>query len=128
LSPPLLHVTRKDTSRLIPSRFPPVGILDTIVAADDLEHIDELENWTNDRLSSELGIIMTIPAAEWVVGQPQATAVIAAYCHPHPTGGRFNDCGFRRLRPGIPIERGHAFRSKAATFSDEGDRAPLPAW
>jgi hypothetical protein len=23
-------------------------------------------------------------------------------------------CGFRRLRPGIPIERGHAFRSKAA--------------
>jgi hypothetical protein len=38
------------------------------------------------------------------------------------------DCGFRRLRPGNPIERGHAFRSKAATFSDEGDRAPLPAW
>jgi hypothetical protein len=36
-------------------------------------------------------------------------------------------CGFRRLRPGNPIERGHAFRSKAATFSDEGDRAPLPA-
>ena len=91
MSPPLLHVTRKDTSRLIPSRFPPVGILDTIVAADDLEHIVELENWTNDRLSSELGIIMTIPAAEWVVGQPQATAVMAAYCHPHPTGGRFND-------------------------------------
>src|SRR5437763_4511245 len=29
-------------------------------------------------------------------------------------------CGFRRLRPGIPIERGHAFRSKAATCSDEG--------
>ena len=31
-------------------------------------------------------------------------------------------CGFRRLRPGIPIERGHAFRSKAATCSDEGGR------
>jgi hypothetical protein len=36
-------------------------------------------------------------------------------------------CGFRRLRPGNPNERGHAFRSKAATFSDEGDRGPLPA-
>jgi transposase len=36
-------------------------------------------------------------------------------------------CGFRRLRPGNPIECGHAFRSKAATCSDEGDRAPLPA-
>ncbi len=31
-------------------------------------------------------------------------------------------CGFRRLRPGIPIERGHAFRSKAATCSEEGGR------
>jgi hypothetical protein len=28
----------------------------------------------------------------------------------------------RGLRPGIPIERGHAFRSKAATCSDEGGR------
>jgi len=26
------------------------------------------------------------------------------------------------LRPGIPIERGHAFRTKAATCSDEGGR------
>jgi hypothetical protein len=31
-------------------------------------------------------------------------------------------CGFRRLWPGIPIERGHAFRLKAATCSDEGGR------
>jgi hypothetical protein len=31
------------------------------------------------------------------------------------------------LRPGNPIERGQAFRSKAATLSDEGDRAPLSA-
>jgi hypothetical protein len=37
------------------------------------------------------------------------------------------ECGFRRLRPCNPIEGGHAFRSKAVTFSDEGDRAPLPA-
>jgi hypothetical protein len=25
---------------------------------------------------------------------------------------RVSACGFRRLRPGNPIERGHAFRSK----------------
>ena len=31
-------------------------------------------------------------------------------------------CGFRGLRPGIPIERDHAFQSKAATCSDEGGR------
>jgi hypothetical protein len=83
-------VSRKDTSRFIPSRFPPVGILDTISDPYDLQYIIELENWTNDRLSSELGLIMTIPAAEWVVGVPNATAVMAAYCHPHAEGGRFN--------------------------------------
>jgi hypothetical protein len=39
------------------------------------------------------------------------------------------------LRPGIPIERGHAFRSKAATCSDEGGkiaalgaRPDYPGW
>ncbi|HKG00944.1 MAG TPA: hypothetical protein VKB15_10005, partial [Xanthobacteraceae bacterium] len=40
-------------------------------------------------------------------------------------------CGFRRLRPGIPIERGHAFRSKAATCSGEGGRgvvAGMRSW
>ena len=90
LIPSTTLVQAKDTSCLIPSRYPPVGILDTICDPADLQYIIELENWTNDRLSSELGIIMTIPAAEWVVGTPHATAVMAAYCHPHPDGGRFN--------------------------------------
>jgi hypothetical protein len=90
LKPSTTLVNRKDTSRLIPSRFPPAGILDTISEPADLQYIIELENWTNDRLSSELGLLMTIPAAEWVIGQPHATAVMAAYCHPHPDGGRFN--------------------------------------
>ena len=52
----------------------------------------------------------------------QALAVTVVLVH----GGFV--CEFRRLRPCNPIERGHAFRSKATTFSDEGDRAPLPAW
>src|SRR5882672_922499 len=32
------------------------------------------------------------------------------------------ECGFRGLRPWIPIERDHAFQSKAATCSAEGGR------
>ena len=28
-------------------------------------------------------------------------------------------CGFRRCRPGIPIEAGHLFRSKSATHSGD---------
>ena len=42
-----------------------------------------------------------------------------------------HDCGFRGLRPGIPIERDHAVRSNAATCSDEGGRgvvAGMRSW
>jgi hypothetical protein len=91
LTPPTTRVTRRDTHRLIPSRFPPAGILDTVASPKDLAAVIELEGWTNDRLSSELGIILTIPKDEWVMGSPGANAVMAAYCHPHPNGGRFND-------------------------------------
>jgi hypothetical protein len=77
-SPPAIRIDRKNTSRLIPSRFPPAGILDTIASPQDLEHIIELEGWTNDRLSAELGAIMTVPAGEWVMGQPHATVIMAA--------------------------------------------------
>lgn len=88
---PLARVAQRDTHRLIPSRFPPVGILDTIAAPEDLALVIELEGWTNDRLSTELGVIFTIPPEEWVTGRPHATVVMAAFCHPHPSGGRFND-------------------------------------
>lgn len=88
--PPLRQVAARDTCRLIPSRFPPTGILDTIAAPEDLDAVIALEGWTNDRLSGELGLIKAIAPDEWAVGAPYATVVMAAYCHPHPNGGRFN--------------------------------------
>jgi len=51
----------------------------------------ELEGWTNDRISAELGLLPTLPPGEWVLGHPHATAIMAAYCHPHSEGGRFNE-------------------------------------
>jgi len=36
--------------RLIPSRFPPIGLFDTVATAADLRPVMELEGWTNDRL------------------------------------------------------------------------------
>ena len=91
LNPPEVHLSRRGTVRLIPARYPSVGILDQIAAPGDLEAIFELEGWTNDRINNELGVIHTIPRDEWVVGAPMATIVMAAYCHPRPGGGRFND-------------------------------------
>jgi hypothetical protein len=89
LSPPIVAAGLKDTHRLIPSLYPPTGILDLITVPEDFEAVAELEGWTNDRISAELGVLSIVPAPEWVLGRANATAIMAAYCHPHETGGRF---------------------------------------
>jgi hypothetical protein len=89
--PPVSHIKRSNTHRLIPSRYPAVGILDEVASPEDLEFIWELESWTNDRIQVELGVIRTIPKDEWATGQPLATVIMAAFCHPRPEGSRFND-------------------------------------
>jgi RES domain-containing protein len=90
LNPPIIAARLKDTHRLIPSRYPPTAILDLITVPEDFEAVAELEGWTNDRISAELGVLSILPAPEWVLGRANATAIMAAYCHPHETGGRFS--------------------------------------
>jgi hypothetical protein len=89
LNPPVIAARLKDTHRLIPSQYPPIGILDLITAPEDLEAVAELEGWTNDRISAELGVLRILPAQEWILGRANASAVMAAYCHPNEEGGRF---------------------------------------
>ncbi len=89
-TPPARPLRWRDSHRLIPSRFPTVGILDRIARPDDLEAVIALEGWTNDRLTVEAGLLHLIPRDEWVTGRPMATVVMASFCHPRPGGGRFN--------------------------------------
>lgn len=90
MEPQESRVQWKNACRLIPSRFPTVGVFDRIATPDDLEALLELEAWTNDRLSTELGILNVVPREEWVVGRPMASVVMAAFCHPRPGGARFS--------------------------------------
>ena len=90
LSPVTALVRWTAAPRLIPSRYPVVGLLDRVAVPADLEALFELEGWTNDRISNELGLLHTIPEEEWVTGEPMASVVMAAYCHPRPGGGRFS--------------------------------------
>jgi hypothetical protein len=76
------------THRLIASRFPPIGLFDTIATAADLEPVMELAGWTNDRLVAER--IARLPQTEWVYGRPNASIVMAAFLHVGPAGARFN--------------------------------------
>lgn len=74
--------------RLIPSRFPPVGLFDTVTTAADLEAVMDLAGWTNDRLVAER--LARLPQADWVYGRANASVVMAAFLHVAPGGMRFN--------------------------------------
>jgi hypothetical protein len=75
------------TYRLIPSRFPPIGVFDTVATTADLAAVMELEGWTNDRLVKER--LARLPPDDWVLGVPNASIVLAAFLHAAPQGGRF---------------------------------------
>jgi RES domain len=74
--------------RLIPSRFPPIGLFDTVATAADLKAAMELAGWTNDRLVAER--VARLPREDWVHGRPNASIVMAAFLHVPPGGNRFN--------------------------------------
>jgi hypothetical protein len=74
--------------RLIPSRFPPVGLFDTVATAADLAAVMDLVGWTNDRLIVER--VARLPQSDWVYGTPNASIVMAAFLHVASGGMRFN--------------------------------------
>ncbi len=102
--------------RLIPSKYPPVGLFDTVATAADLEAVMELAGWTNDRLVTER--LARLPQSEWVFGRPNASIVMAAFLHAAPGGGRFNgpDLGAWYAAAELPTavaEVGHHLRREA---------------
>ena len=108
LIPPEKHIRWTNTCRLVPSRYPVTGILDTVSSPEDLPVIFELESWTNDRISTELGILYRIPPNEWVVGKRMASVVMASFCHPRVGGGRFNGPDRGAWYAGKSIDTAHA--------------------
>jgi len=86
--PPARAVRVKGTHRLVRSRHPPRDVFAAISPAEDRDTLVDLESWTNDRIQNDLGERIALPRAEWATG-PNASVVMAAFCHPHPAGGRF---------------------------------------
>ena len=73
--------------RLIPSKFPPIGLFDTVSTAADLEAVMELAGWTNDRLVAER--VARLPQSEWLFGRPNSSVVMAALLDVAGGGMRF---------------------------------------
>lgn len=106
--PPARRARLSNTCRLVRSLYPVAGILDAVVSPEDLPAIFELESWTNDRISTELGILHRIPRQEWVAGRPMASVIMAAFCHPLPGGGRFNGPDRGAWYAGGDLDTAHA--------------------
>ena len=76
--------------RIVPSRFPPIGVFDRIADPADLEALYEIEALTNPRLREELGALRMLPRERRVSG-PGTTPIMAAFTHLNPEGSRFSD-------------------------------------
>jgi hypothetical protein len=106
--------------RLIPSRFPPIGLFDTVATAADLAAAMELAGWTNDRLVAER--VARLPREDWVHGRPNASIVMAAFLHVPPGANRFNgqDLGAWYAAAAFPTaaaEVAHHLRREAVATS-----------
>ncbi|MGA2135023.1 MAG: RES family NAD+ phosphorylase [Bryobacteraceae bacterium] len=88
--PPFSELTLRDACRLLPCASPSRGILDAVAAPEDLPLMLELENWSNDRVTAELGLINRLRLEEWVRNRPMANLINAAFCYPDAEAGRFN--------------------------------------
>ena len=88
--PEISRMAWKPCYRLVPSRFPPIGIYDRVADPTDLDAVFAVENLTNPRLRQEAGDISLVPLDERVTGRG-TTPIMAAFTHLNPEGNRFSD-------------------------------------
>ena len=79
--------------RIIPSRFPPIGLFERVVDPADLEAIIAIESITNPRLRDEVGDIELVPSDERISG-PGTSIIMAAFTYLNPEGSRFSNGQF----------------------------------
>lgn len=87
---PVSDTVWRPSFRLIPSRFPTVGLYDRIADPADLDVVFAIEALTNPRIRDEIGQLQLVPAGERVSGLG-CTPIMAAFTHLNPEGSRFSD-------------------------------------
>jgi len=106
--------------RVIPSRFPAVGLFERVAGPEDFDALYALEAMTNDRTRDEVGEISLVPPDERLFG-PGSNCIMAAFTHLNPQGSRFSDGSYgvfycaRKRDTAIAETRHHAALFMAAT-------------
>lgn len=82
-------IERRDTHRLIPSKYGESVL--TLIADDDahLHDVFDLDHATNERLIAENDLLPGIGIRELVFDVPHYRVINAAFCHARPLGSRF---------------------------------------
>lgn len=88
--PPVKRIRWSHAYRIVPSRFPPVGVFDRVADPRDLDAVFAIEALTNPRLREEAGALKLVPPPRRISG-PGSTPVMAAFTHLNPEGSRFSD-------------------------------------
>jgi hypothetical protein len=88
--PPIRRIRWNHAYRIVPSRFPPIGVYDRIARPEDIEAVFAIEALTDSRARDELGALRLVPAERRLSG-PGSTPVMAAFTHLNPQGSRFSD-------------------------------------
>lgn len=120
MSYPNVSIKWRPAWRVIPSRFPAVGLFERVARAEDFDALYALEAMTNDRLRDEVGDISLVPPEERLFG-PSSTCIMAAFTHLNPQGSRFSDGSYgvfycaRHRDTALAETRHHAARFMAAT-------------
>jgi len=120
VTPAVKRIRWKPSWRLVSSRFPPVGLLDRVASAHELEIIQDIEGLTNPRLREELGELAQVPAEDRVYG-PGTTPIMAAFTHLNPEGSRFTNGQYgvyyaaNTIQTAVAETRFHRARFLAAT-------------
>ncbi len=103
---PTIRLRWPSAKRIISTRFPSVGILDRLVAPEELGRLEEIDARTNPRLR---------------LAATAASVIVAPFVHVNPAGSRFSDGTFgifyaaHRLPTAIAEVRYHRERFLAAT-------------
>lgn len=93
------------THRLIPTAYATGSVLESLsLPANVISDLTELDAATNERKVAERGGSAAISPGELLYGVPEAHVVNAAFTHPGPNGGRFNDSRRGAWYAGIELE------------------------
>jgi hypothetical protein len=123
---PVSEITWEPCYRIVPSRFPPIGLFERVANPADLDAIYAIEALTNDRLRDETGDLSLVLLEDRISG-PGTSAIMAAFTHLNPQGSRFTDGSYgvfyagRDLNTAIAEVKHHREKFMAATNEPKMD-------